>query len=262
MATASPIATQISTHLSTTKHMIPSTNWLASFISSQRPTTPLAALKQTALFRLLASDITQSLSKDNSATLFPPDIHNAQIQERNLAGPIAVQVLDIEDMGRSRWSQVEALEAAERGEYMKGREIIRVIPGEVELEGGDAGGGLDENISAREPSDVNGSGGRGGASATDGAVLKSRGPHKLLLQDARGVRVYGIELKSIDGVGIGMGIGTKMVLRDVVVARGTVLLGPKQVMLLGGKVDAWHKAWKEKRKERLLAAIAAEEEGR
>lgn len=226
------LAQEITTHL-LSRGLHPSPTWLTTtFLPTIRPTTPLPALKQTALFRLLASDITQTLQRTPSS-VFPPDIHNATIRERRLAGPIAVQVLDIEDIGRSRWSQAEALEAAERGETTKGREIIRAVPAEDGGEGPDA----------------------------DADVAGSGGPHKLVLQDAQGVRVFGIELTAVEGVGVGMNIGAKIVLRDVLVARGVVLLEPGSVKVEGGKIEGAHKAWKEGRKERLKSAAGITERG-
>lgn len=56
-----PSAQQISAHLQETKSLHPNPTWLASFLASQRPNTPLPALVQTAKFRLLASDITSTL---------------------------------------------------------------------------------------------------------------------------------------------------------------------------------------------------------
>ena len=137
-----------------------------------------------------------------------------------------MQVLSVEDMSKSRWEQIEAIEALERGEGTKGREIIRVAATEE---------GEDENA------------------ARDG------GPHKLALQDAKGTRIYAIELKGVEGVGLGMSMGCKMVLRNVVVARGVVLLEPGTTSVLGGKIEGLHKAWKEGRKAELKAAIEANE---
>jgi RecQ-mediated genome instability protein 1 len=131
-----------------------------------------------------------------------------------------VQVLDIEDIGSSRWSQVEAIESEERGEKTKGREIIRVVASEE--------GETQQNMSG--------------------------GPHKLLLQDSQGSRVYGFELFDVDGINLNMNIGTKLVLRDVTVARSTVLLDPKSVAVLGGKIEDMHKRWEEGRKEALKTA--------
>ena len=142
-------------------------------------------------------------------------------------------MLAVEDMSKSRWEQIEAIEALERGEGTKGREIIRVTA----TENGD------DDAAAN--------------------LQKDGGPHKLTLQDARGTRVYGIELRALEGVGLGMNIGCKLVLKDAIVARGLVLMEPKTTTILGGKIEGLHKAWKEGRKEELKKAIEqSERQGR
>ena len=226
MAAPTSLATQITNHLAS-KSLIPTPVWLNSFLATQKATTPLPALKQTALFRLLASDITKSL-QSNPNSLLPTHVANAEIQERRIAGPIPVQVLDVEDIGRSRWSQVEAIEAAECGETTKGRKVIRVVQGEEGLSDPSAG---------------------------------SNGPHKLLLQDANDTRAYGFELSAVEGLGLSMNIGAKLLLKDVVVARGVMLLEPGCVTILGGKVESLHKAWKEGRKAALKATVEAGRSG-
>lgn len=227
MSQSPALATQISAQLTSTKCLTPTQNWLSAFIHTQRPAIPLPALTQTALFRLLASDITTTLLS-SASNCFPSDIHNATIKERRVNGPIVAQVLGVEDMSRSRWEQVEAIEALERGEGTKGREIIRVPPPEEDAE-------------------------------TNAKLNRGGGPHKLLLQDVKGTRAYGIELKGVEGVGLGMSIGCKLVLKNVVVARGILLLEPATTTMLGGKIESLHKTWKENRKAELKAAIEANE---
>jgi RecQ-mediated genome instability protein 1 len=217
------LATAISTHL-TTKALPPSQTWLTTFLPTIKTTTPLPALQKTALFRLLASDLTTTIQTSPSTTFSPATISDASIKSQRLPGPIAVQVLDIEDIGRSRWSQVEALEAQERGETTKGREVVRVLPAD---DGGEAAAG--------------------GSAA--GGQSSSAGPHKLLLQDAKGTKVYGLEVRGIQGVSVGMSIGAKLILRDFEVARGVIMLEPRCVEVLGGKVDAWDRKWREERKK-------------
>ena len=216
----------INDHLNS-KSLNPTADWLTNFLSNTRPNIPLPALKQTALFRLLASDITTTLNPSLNPT-FPQNIHDVLTRERRLINlAIPVQVLDVEDLTRSRWSQVEALEATERGETTKGREVIRVVPGEE------------------------------GLSEENGGAEGGKGQHKLLLQDANGTRVYGFELSAVEGVGLGMSIGTKLVLREAVVARGVVLLEPGTVTVLGGKIEVLHTQWKEGRKQALKEAMGA-----
>jgi RecQ-mediated genome instability protein 1 len=215
--TAQALAQDVFAHLQS-KGVPPTPAWLNSFLTSQKNSVPPTALKQTALFRLIQTDLTKTIQRVVVAE-FPSDIQNANIRERQLPGPIPVQVLDVDDIGRSKWSQVEAIEAEERGETTKGREIIRAVP-------------RDDG----EPD------------------ISSSGPHKLLLQDARGARMYAMELSSIDGIGLGMNIGSKLVLRDVRVARGVLLLRPESVTLLGGKIDELHQKWRASRKDFLKAA--------
>lgn len=152
-----------------------------------------------------------------------------------------MQVLAVEDMSKSRWEQIEALEALERGEGVRGREVIRVVP-EAESEGVGEG-------TQRIP---------GSASSTpagQGPSVDKGGPHKLVLQDVKGKTVFAIELRPVEGVGVGMMIGTKIMLRDARVARGVVLLVPEGTVVLGGKIEGLHKAWVKGRKEELLAAV-------
>ena len=208
-------------------HFHPTAAWLTAFVASARPSTPLPALTQTAQFRLLATDITASLSRTESG-VFPRDVHDAHKAAWSLAGPLVVQVLDVLDVGHSCWAQVEALEARDRGEATKGREIVRVVPGEVDAPG-----------------------------QADPAAAPSAGPHKVLLQDVGGVRVWALELRSVDGVNVGMMIGCKLLLKNVAVARGVLLLEPACVTVLGGKVESWHKLWVQDRLERLKKAAAA-----
>lgn len=233
---------QIATQLLHSKCLPVSRVWLNTFTSTsahaQRP-APLAATTQTALFRVLSSDIRETLSTQNPTSLLPPNISDPNHKEWHLQGPVPLQVLDIEDIGSSLWSQVEAIERVERGEAVRGREIVRTV-----------NVGEDSEDRARNntaPGQDSGSG--------------STGPHRLTLQDAAGTRVVGIELVRINEMGIGkLAIGTKVLVRNATVARGVVLLTPECVTILGGKIEPLDRAWKQSRKLKLLARI--EEMGR
>ncbi|KAL7651345.1 hypothetical protein ACMYSQ_011074 [Aspergillus niger] len=228
----------IATHLLTTKSLPVSPTWLTTFLSSTSTsrTIPLSALTQTALFRILTSDIRDSLSTSNPSTLLPTDIFNPTIQERRLNGPIPLQVLDIEDIGTSLWSQVEAIERVERGEAIRGREIVRTV-------------NVGEDREAADNNNVAGGG-------------ESNGPHRLILQDAAGTRAVGLEFARVSGIGSGkLAIGAKVVVKDVTVARGMVMLTPESCVVLGGKIEGLDVQWREGRKERLLGRINGENEG-
>ena len=240
MASAEQIATQIQN----TKSLNVSISWLNTFLStsnSAQRNLPTSALIKTALFRVLASDFRESLSKSPSSTL-PVDIFDPNVQERRIQGPIPVQVLDIEDIGKSLWSQVEAIERVERGEAIHGREVVRTIAVGEENEGTENGNGRASNQSS-----TNASGGSGGS-----------GPHRLILQDAAGNKTVAIEMQSVEGISLEkLSIGAKMVLQNATVARGMVLLNPGSVTLLGGKIDALDRPWREDRKKRLLERISS-----
>lgn len=165
-----------------------------------------------------------------------------------------MQILDIDDIGTSLWSQVEEMERVERGETVRGREIIRTVNVD-EREGpeiettGNGNGNSGRNLDPGNNSSNNRTPGASGSN--------SNGPHRLILQDAAGTKAVAIEMKSISGVGIGsVPIGAKMVLRNVTVARGMLLLVPESVVLLGGKIEVLDREWRSGRKARLLGRIA------
>lgn len=233
MASADHIAAQIQS----TKSLPVSTSWLSSFLASSQRNIPVSALTKTALFRVLASDFRESLSK-NPSSLFSVDIYDPNVQERRLSGPIPVQVLDIEDIGTSLWSQVEAIERVERGEAIRGREIVRTVA-------------VGEDPEAAENNTNNGT-------AANASGSSGYGPHRLILQDAAGTKAVAIEMQRIEGITLEkLAIGSKMMLRNATVARGMVLLNPGCAELLGGKIEALDRPWREGRKARLLERITA-----
>lgn len=150
------------------------------------------------------------------------------------------QILDIEDLSRSKWDLVEALESERKGETTRGREVIRVLPTPPE----------DSTQATQFPP----------TAATPAAQQRYSGPFKILLQDCKGQKVYGFELKRVEKLCYppGMNIGCKVMLKKgVKVARGMVLLEPDFVTVLGGKIEAVDKAWKEGRENRLREAVGA-----
>lgn len=245
---------QIAAQLQGTKSLSLSPSWLDSFIASSSASlqrnVPISALTQTALFRVLASDFRDTLTTTSPSSILPIDIFDTNVKERRLDGPIPVQVLDIEDIGTGLWSQIEALERVERGEAIRGREIVRTV---------NVGEDSEERENNANTSNNNNGNSNTGPSGISGT---SDGPHRLILQDAAGTRTVAIELKRINELAIGKSpIGVKMVLRNATVARGMVLLMPESVTVLGGKIEVLDREWKEKRKARLLARVGETERG-
>ncbi|KAH0543325.1 hypothetical protein FGG08_002388 [Glutinoglossum americanum] len=217
------LISRITTSIQTSTTLHPTPAYINSLLPTLKP-SPLPALTKTASFRLLTTDFTTTLSHPQTP-LFPPTIHDAALPEYRLPGehPMPVQVVSVEDLGRSRMEQLEKLEAGERGEAVKGVELVRT--------------GEEDEDGCREES--------------------TKGPCKLVLEDAKGVRVFGIELKPVEGVKLGMFIGTKLLLHNTIVARAVLLLEPATTTILGGKIEALHAAWLENRKKELLAALEA-----
>lgn len=240
MAVSPTLHTQIATTL-LQKHSLPvDPAWLSNHLSAPRsgPNPPLPSLTQTALFRLLGADFTTALlSKTSPNSLFPLNINDLNIKEHRLSADVPVQLLSVEDIGSSKWSQIEAIERVERGEEVRGREIVRT----VDVDSSDSRGGL-----------------VAGAASTTAAT--SRGPHKYVLQDAKGTKVVAWEKEKIAKMGLAdkeCVIGMKLVLKKgSVVRRGLVMLENGQVNVLGGKVEAWDEAWKKELKKRLTDAVS------
>lgn len=89
-----------------------------------------------------------------------------------------MQVVAVEDVGVSRVEQIDRIEMGERGEVQRGREVVRVV--------------LEEGVEGGE------------------GTQRKTGPCKVLLEDAGGRRVYGVELKAVEGIKGDMAIGAKV----------------------------------------------------
>ncbi|ROV90792.1 hypothetical protein VMCG_09381 [Cytospora schulzeri] len=265
------LATQIRTQLQTLNLPPPSQPWLQTLISARNPPPPLPSLVMTAKTRLLASDLTTPGLLDPAATstlCFPPNTNtningtngtngtngstttNVSIREARLARDVYVQVLDVENLSRSRWDQVEELEAVERGERTRGREVIR-LPVNGGGDGDEQDGSAGAQQTPAQPEPPQSGAGAGGTGPNKNAT------HRLVLQDCKGQKVFAVELTRIPRIAIGtLNIGEKILLRKgTVVARGTVLLEPGTCHFLGGKVEAWQKAWLEGRLARLRETV-------
>lgn len=172
----------------------------------------------------------------------PSNADSANTKEIKLQNDVHLQVVDVENLSLSRWEQVEELEAIERGERTRGREVIRVTADEDAATQGPGAGATTQNTNGAAPT------------AGKNAV------HRLTLQDHKRSRVYAVELKRIDAVGVAKtSIGCKILLRaGSVVARGTVLLTPENCVVLGGKIDVWHEDWTKGRLARLKEAAGGD----
>ncbi|KAK0113850.1 hypothetical protein ONS95_014096 [Cadophora gregata] len=258
MAQRPPTLTDLINSLTTHSLPTPTTAFLQPILTppssstSFRQPPPLAALTATAKHRLLSASILPSPTNPSilipSTPSLPTNISDVRIKECAVPHDVFLQVVDIQDLGRSKWEQIEGLEAERKGETTKGREVIRVIPATGE-----------EN----DPSSAATQFPTQGNTQNQTSDKSSRGPFKLLLSDFKGTTIWGFELRKVEKIGLPplMGIGCKvLVRRGAKVARGVVLLEPGTVVVLGGKVDAEDKAWRAGREERLRREVKEEAE--
>ena len=233
----------------------PSRAWVSSVLESITPSRLQTAssnpssLFATFDFRFKAADLAESVDHASAPECcFPANIANLHkaVVGKPAGGrspPVLVQVVDVWDMGSSRIDTLDRIEMAERGEIRKGQQIIRVV----------------DEAPADDAGRVNNGPAFSGAGV---ASEKSIGPHKLLLEDAKGERAYAFEYAAIDKVDLDMPIGTKMLLREVEVLRGTLLLEPKNTTVIGGKVEEMQRVHREARKEKLKSELQAIKEAR
>ncbi|KAK3689864.1 hypothetical protein B0T22DRAFT_181124 [Podospora appendiculata] len=251
------ITTQLQTALRSHSLPIPSHTWLQTLSSSRTPPPPLASLIATARTRLLASDLTTPSLLDSSYVAthaLPANLaQQTSIPESRLGRDVVVQVLDVENLSRSRWEQVEELEAIERGEQTRGRQVIRLPAAN---ENGEEGVGVSVGDAAATQTQA----GAATQVARESERQARNATHKLVLQDCKGAKIFGIELVRVERIAIGkLNIGEKVLIRaGTRVARGVLLLEPAQCLVLGGKVEAWHKPWMEERLARLRDAVGAD----
>lgn len=249
---APPTQAQLSHSLSSQNLPAPSPNFLTSILTSSTasqklpPDRALAALTATARHRLITTDLTTPSLLSPNTPFFPADLSDVRVTSKTLAQDVFVQVLDIDDLSKSKWDQIEALESERKGETTKGREIIRVVAAPAEGDAGSSG-----STQALGPAASN--------------TPQSKGPFKLLLQDWKGNKVYGFELKKVDKIAYPpvMGIGCKILLKKgAKVARGMVLLEPSFAFIVGGRIEGLDKAWQEGREGTLRERVQKENEER
>lgn len=195
-----PLLDRLLGQLGTLIPVSPSPEYVATLVPPSS-TANEASLLRSLRFRLLASDFTRSLLALPHTT-FPTDIHtsprySAPAPGVVLAGPIAVQIVEIVDVGATAAAQAARLEPElhPAGSVGRGRDVIRTVEP-----------GAEEGTGPAPPPPPT----RTAPAAV--ASTESTGPHKLLLEDAAGRRVWAFELVKIPGIGIGgkMKLGTKV----------------------------------------------------
>ncbi|EPX72145.1 uncharacterized protein SOCG_04838 [Schizosaccharomyces octosporus yFS286] len=168
----------------------------------------------------IASDIRSSTTGASAASYDISNQHNI-----TLSNPLLVQVVRIREIGKSIVSQLEYLNQLEERKKLKGQQIIRLVDEEdrEDKEGDDSG-----IAEAQE-------------AIFDGKGFKCM--CRLVLEDANGQRFYGMEWKSIPGIQLDTNLGTKLLIQNAQIKRGTLLLTPENTEILGGEIDEWNREY-------------------
>jgi len=175
------LQTQVLAHFaSKQQHLSPA--YIASLLNviHPLPTTCTPSLLATVQNAFLQSPLQQSAAPLSYLPVGIPNKHNVSIP-----GPTLVQIIHVQDIGLSRLAQLEALEKWVNERGPQGQRVVD-LPNEDEGEENGTGNGANEGIS----------------------VGKSM--CKVLLEDGKGERVYGMEVKSIEEIRVGMPLGTKV----------------------------------------------------
>lgn len=175
------IQAQVLAHFAS-KQLYVSQTYVSTLINSINPppTTINPAILATFHTSFLNCSLHQSASPQSYLPNSVPSQHNVSIQ-----GPTLVQVIHVQDIGTSRLAQLEALEKAISEAGPQGRRVVG-LPVDEEDDDNRVQDGQDQEISV-------------------GKTIC-----KLLLEDGRGERVYGMEVKPIEGIKVGMPLGCKV----------------------------------------------------
>jgi RecQ-mediated genome instability protein 1 len=233
------LQTQVLAHFAS-KQLHLSPTYVASVLNAihPNPTSCTPTVLTAVQNAFLQSALQQSAAPPSCLPIGLPAKHNI-----TLPGPALVQVIHVQDIGLSRIAQLEALEkwANERGP--RGLRVID-IPNEEDGEENGTANGDNEELSM------------------------GKSMCKVLLEDGKGDRVYGMEIKPIDEIKVGMPLGTKVffiwheltqvLLTNVPVLRGVLQLRPTNTTILGGKIEALNQGYFPDRWKQELEAELAE----
>lgn len=177
-------------------------------------------LCELAILHFLNSDIQRSL--DTAQCLLLPQ---ARYEEKlAIKGPIILQIVSCEEIGSSLSSQLEALDAYEEKLKPVDRRLVQPRSDEEELDL-DSTNRTDNLCSGNHSMDA----------------LVPKKMCKLLLEDAAGNRCYALEQKPIPDFRLGMALGGKLLVEDVLLVLGVMMLRPYKCTYLGGSIAEWQR---------------------
>ena len=184
---AMSLQTQVLAHF-TSKQIHLSPRYIATLLNSLNPVP--TGLNQGILERFQASFLNSTLQQSAGPQSFlSPDLPNQH--NVSIPGPALVQIVHVQDIGISRLAQLEALEKALNEQGPQGRRVIDLPPEDEAEDNPTQNGSLSEGLSV------------------------GKGICKILLEDGRGERVYGMEVKPLEGIKVGMQLGCKVAIPTI-----------------------------------------------
>ncbi|CCG81811.1 RecQ-mediated genome instability protein [Taphrina deformans PYCC 5710] len=176
------------------------------------------SLEVTCLHHFLASDLVASLSPQSLA------LSHSSGSSGSSGSGVMVQVVACEEIGHSLTTQLMHLEDYEERQKPVHRRLIRV-PGTTTTTTDDHDGQGDAAVSS-------------GGGPSEESVMVHKKMCRVVVEDHRGTRMYGIESGPVAGLQVGMTLGAKLLLNAVPVVHGVLVLSPGKVVWLGGRVEA------------------------
>jgi RecQ mediated genome instability protein len=177
------LQTQVLAHFAS-KQLHLSNTYISALVNSIHPLpiTVSPALLANFHTSFLNSSLKQSASPQS---FLPPSVPNQH--GVSISGPTLVQIIHVQDIGTSRLAQLEALEKSITEAGPQGRRVVD-LPADEEADDNPMANGTNEGLSV------------------------GKSICKVLLEDGRGERVYGMEVKPIEGIKVGMSLGCKVCL--------------------------------------------------
>lgn len=200
--------------------------WLQSLLDylAKKHSTGANTTPQLVMQYLVASDIRESTTSEGAAPYIVSEQHNVRIENTML-----LQIVRVREIGISIVNQLEYLNDLEELKKLKGQKVIRLVHDESGDEEQNDDDGLTEAQDAVQK----------------GSELKKM--CRLILEDSNGQRFWGLERKPIKGIQLSTKLGTKLLVKNVLVRRGVLMLDPNNTTILGGSIEEWDKDYFPKR---------------
>ncbi|KAK9478400.1 hypothetical protein V1514DRAFT_74161 [Lipomyces japonicus] len=180
-----------------------------------------------------------------ASNLIPNGVHS--IKASTIKGPITLQIVNILEIGISCAEQLRRIEegvaADDGGGGQPKRRVVREIP--TVDEGTFVETAQPQTTSFQTAGNLNTTSLQYHVftNVQPGQTRKplvGKSTCKVLFQDPLGRAFWGLELKPIQSLEVGLKLGTKVTLTNITMVRGVFLLKPTSVVIHGGSIESWN----------------------